>query len=206
MYINAKFTRKLLFRQLWFSHTSPSLRPKTFPPSPGNPSPLLQEAPKDKNNQSTTEKRYNNKHLIIKKIYFHRSMGILREMITTLLTFFLQSPVFITEKTRGETYIVTITISLFFFLFSVLFIFKNRLNILVSLAWSRDNVTLRHRIIMKRLPLVWDKQEGGSIDCAAKIIINALCCDKAQSVLCYISPPLSSIWNNDISPQTVIIM
>lgn len=83
-------------------------------------------------------------------------MGILREMITRLLTFFffLQSPVFITEKTRGETYIVTITISLFFILFSVLFIFKNRLNILVSLAWSRDNVTLRHRIIMKRLPLV----------------------------------------------------
>lgn len=115
MYINVKFTRKLLFQQLWFSHTSPSLRRKTFPPSLGNPSPRLQEAPKDKIDQFEDWNALQNQAWNYEDKHLHRLMGILSEKIAKLLTYFFQFLVFNTEKIRGKTSIVTITIRFFFY-------------------------------------------------------------------------------------------
>lgn len=174
IYINAKFTQRPLFRQLWFSHISPSLRPKTFPPSPGNPSPLLQEAQKDKNDQSRSDTRYF-KHL---SIFTDKWASKEKWLPQCYIFFFFTIP-------SGKNFKCNNFNSVYF---SLCFQgYYSRLNRLLSLGWRRDNVRHRYGFIMKGFPLGWDKQEGGSTVRAAKMIINALCCGKSLSMWLHIS-------------------
>lgn len=91
---------------------------------------------------------------------------------------------------------------------------KSRMEIIgvESRACTSDRLTVRRPVIMKRLPLVWDKQEGGIMSTVSTQCHDGYnkCFVLWQSPVCvvlkYIPLLLSTIWNNDISPQTVIIM
>lgn len=89
---------------------------------------------------------------------------------------------------------------------------KGRMEIIPLWAWTSDPLAARCLVIIKCLPLVCDKQEGGS-----KSTVSSLRCDGYnkslvlwQSPVCvvlhYTLPLLSTNQNEDISAQTVIIV